>query len=163
MPRVDYFREPKPESDVHLRLIRVEDETGRAYPFFSSVQLTRWLQTHGHKTNRTCVRHLMRAMALEAIRRKSNLSRPSIAHPVYPFLLHDVIDQSSQQGLGHGHHPSAVVDSLAHPDAMIDWYSKRVLVWELSNTLDLVFYVRTVALADADDGKPEIFSTDQEC
>jgi putative transposase len=163
LPRASFYYEPVPESDKNLQLMREIDETYIAYPFFGSRQMTRWLRAQGHKVNRKRVRRLMRVMDLEAIYRKPNLSRANAAHRVYPYLLRDVVVDRANQVWATDITYLPVVGGFAYLCAVIDWHSRRVLAWELSNTLDAGFCVRTVARAMAEHGVPEIFNTDQGC
>lgn len=90
LPRSTYYHRPEPEADENLALMRVIDETYLAYPFFGSRQMTRWLRRQGHTVNRKRVRRLMAAMGLEAIYRRSNLSKAAKKHPIYPYLLREL-------------------------------------------------------------------------
>lgn len=163
LPRASFYYEPAPESDENLRLMRVIDETYLAYPFFGSRQMTRWLRAQGHRVNRKRVRRLMRAMDLDAIYRKPNLSRANAAHPVYPYLLRDVVVDRANQVWATDITYLPVRGGYAYRCAVIDWFSRRVLAWELSNTLDASFCARTVARAMDEHGLPGIFNTDQGC
>jgi len=163
LPRASFYYEPAPESEENLQLMRVIDETYMEYPFFGSRQMTRWLRAQGHQVNRKRVRRLMRAMGLEAIYRKPNLSRANAAHRVYPYLLRDLVVDHANQVWATDITYLPVVGGFAYLCAVIDWHSRRVLAWELSNTLDAAFCVRAVARAMAEHGVPEIFNTDQGC
>jgi len=163
LARASYYHQPKPESDENLRLMRVIDETYLAHPFFGSRQMARWLRRQGHTVNRKRVRRLMRLLELEAIYQKPNLSRANAAHRVYPYLLrHRVIDRPNQVWATDITYVP-VQGGYAYLCAVIDWHSRYVLAWELSNTLDASFCVRAVARALATHGTPEIFNTDQGC
>jgi putative transposase len=161
--RASYYHQPEPESDENLQLMRVIDETYLAYPVFGSRQMARWLRRQGYPVNRKRVRRLMRLMGLEAICRKPNLSRKHPSNPVFRYLLRRlVIDQPNQVwAMDITYVP--IQGGFIYLCAVIDWYSRAVLAWELSNTLDAGFCVRAVQRAMAQYGVPEIFNTDQGC
>ena len=161
--RASYYHQPEPESDENLRLMRVIDETWLAYPVFGSRQMARWLRRQGYPVNRKRVRRLMRLMGLEAIYRKPNLSRKHPSNPVFPYLLRELkIDRPNQVwAMDITYVP--IQGGFIYLCAVIDWYSRAVLAWELSNTLDAGFCVRAVQRALAQFGVPEIFNTDQGC
>lgn len=115
--------------------MRVIDEVYLAYPFFGSRQMTRWLQRQGHRVNRKRVRRLMRTMGLEAIYRRPNLSRASKAHPIYPYLLRDLVVTRPNQVWATDITYIPVRGGYVYLCAVIDWHSRCVLSWELSNTL----------------------------
>lgn len=163
LPRSTYYHRPEPETDQNLTLMRVIDETYLAYPFFGSRQMTRWLQRQGHAVNRKRVRRLMRTMGLEAIYRRPNLSKASKKHPVYPYLLRDLAVVRAGQVWATDITYIPVRGGYVYLCAVIDWHSRYVLAWELSNTLDAAFCVRAVERAMAEHGVPEIFNTDQGC
>lgn len=163
VPRSSYYHVAKPERDQNLRLMRVIDETYLAYPFFGSRQMTRWLRRHGHVVNRKRIQRLMGLLGLEAIYRKPNLSRANAAHRVYPYLLRGLTVDRSNQVWATDITYVPVQGGYAYLCAVIDWHSRYVLAWELSNTLDAAFCVRAVERAMAKYGTPEIFNTDQGC
>ena len=120
-----------------------------------------WLRRQGYNVNRKRVRRLMRLMGLEAIYRKPNLSRKHPANPIFRYLLRRlVIDRPNQvRAMDITYVP--IRGGFIYLCAVIDWYSRAVLAWELSNTLDAGFCVRAVQRAMAEHGTPEIFNTDQ--
>lgn len=163
LPRSTYYHRPEPETDQNLTLMRVIDETYLAYPFFGSRQMTRWLQRQGHAVNRKRVRRLMRTMGMEAIYPRPNLSKASKKHPVYPYLLRDLAVVRAGQVWATDITYIPVRGGYVYLCAVIDWHSRYVLGWELSNTLDAAFCVRAVQRAMVEHGVPEIFNTDQGC
>jgi putative transposase len=163
LPRASYYHRPRPEADENLALMRTIDETYLAYPFFGSRQMTRWLRRQGHKINRKRVQRLMRQMGLEAIYRKPNLSRAQAGHRIYPYLLRTLAVTRPNQVWATDITYVPVQGGFAYLCAVIDWHSRCVLAWELSNTLDASFCVRAVQRALAAHGAPEIFNTDQGC
>ena len=163
LPRASYYHRPRPEPKENLRLRRLIDETYLAYPFFGSRQMARWLRRQGECVNRKRVQRLMRRMGLEAIYQKPNLSRANAAHRVYPYLLRHLAVTRPNQVWATDITYVPVQGGSAYLCAVIDWHSRCVLAWELSNTLDASFCVRAVQRAMAQYGKPEIFNTDQGC
>ena len=163
LARASYYHQPQPEPGENLQLMRVIDETYLATPSFGSRQMTRWLRRQGYEVNRKRVRRLMRLMGLEAIYRKPNLSRKHPAHPIYPYLLRGLVVDRPNQVWATDITYVPIQGGFIYLCAVIDWYSRAVLAWELSNTLDASFCVRAVQRALADYGTPEIFNTDQGC
>jgi putative transposase len=163
LPRASYYYQPQPETAENLRLMRIIDETYLAYPFFGSRQMTRWLRRQSDTVNRKRVQRLMRLMGLEAIYQKPNLSRANPGHLVYPYLLRNLEVTRPNQVWATDITYVPVQGGYAYLCAVIDWYSRYVLAWELSNTLDASFCVRAVARALAAHGTPDIFNTDQGC
>jgi putative transposase len=161
LPRSSFYYRATSETAANLALMRVIDETYLLYPFFGSRQMTRWLRRHGHQINRKRVRRLMRLMCLEAIYRKPNLSRANAAHKVYPYLLRGVVIDRPNQVWATDITYIPVKGGFAYLCAVIDWHSRKVLAWELSNTLDAAFCVRVLEEALRRYGVPDIFNTDQ--
>jgi putative transposase len=143
--------------------MREIDEVYLAYPFFGSRQMTRWLRRQGHDVNRKRVQRLMRLMGLEAIYQKPNLSRALAGQRIYPYLLRNLAVTRPNQVWATDITYVPVQGGYVYLCAVIDWFSRCVLAWELSNTLDASFCVRAVQRAIARHGPPEIFNTDQGC
>ena len=163
VPRSSYYHEPLPESDKNLQLMRVIDEAYLAQPFYGSRQMTRWLRRQGYRVNRKRVRRLMRLMGLESLSPKPRLSAADRAHPVYPYLLRNLAVTRPNQVWAMDITYLSLPGGHAYLCAVLDWHSRYVLSWELSNTLDASFCVRAVQRAMAQHGSPEIFNTDQGC
>jgi putative transposase len=163
LPRSTYYHTPKPEADENLQLMRVIDETYTAFPFFGSRQMTRWLVRQGYRINRKRVRRLMRRMGLEAIYRRPRTTTKNAAHPVYPYLLRNLVIDRPNQVWATDITYVPVQGGYAYLCAVIDWHSRYVLAWELSNTLDANFCVRAVQRAMTKHGIPESFNSDQGC
>ena len=157
--RATYYREPAGESAENLALMRLIDEQYTACPFYGSRRITRWLARHGHQVNRKRVQRLLRLMGLEAIHPKPKLSAGR-GHKVYPYLLRDVpIDRVGQVWSADiTYLPMA--SGFMYLAATIDWYSRYVVAWRLSNTLDGAFCRDMLDEALAT-GTPEVFNTDQ--
>ncbi len=161
LARASYYHQPEPESDENLRLMRVIDDAYLAYPVFGSRQMTRWLRRQGHAVNRKRVRRLMQQMGLEAIYRKPNLSRKHPQNPVFRYLLRRLVVDRPNQVWAADITYVPIQGGFIYLCAVIDWYSRAVLAWELSNTMDARFCVQAVERAIAEHGVPEIFNTDQ--
>ena len=163
LARASYYHQPEPESDANLRLMRMIDETYLAYPVFGSRQMTRWLRRQGHAVNRKRVRRLMQQMGLEAIYQKPNTSRKHPQNPIFRYLLRRLVVDRPNQVWAADITYIPIKGGFIYLCAVIDWYSRAVLAWELSNTLDASFCVRAVQRAIEQHGVPEIFNTDQGC
>lgn len=140
--------------------MRIIDELYIKMPFYGSRKMMRALRRKGHKVNRKKVQRLMRLMGIEAIYPKPNTSRPTKGHKVYPYLLKNLT-------IDHPNHVWCsdityipMKNGFAYLTVIMDWYSRKVISWRLSNSLESNFCVD--ALEDAlRKGKPEIFNTDQ--
>ena len=163
LPRSSYYYRTKPKPVEDLALMRVIDEVYLAQPVFGSRQMTRWLRRQGYKINRKRVRRLMRLMGLEALYPKPNLSWPRPGQQVYPYLLRHLAVTRPNQVWATDITYVPIAGGFIYLCAVIDWFSRAVLAWELSNTLDAGFCVRAVQRALAQYGTPEIFNTDQGC
>jgi len=163
LPRASYYREPEPESDENLQLMRVIDKTYVDWPVFGSRQMTRWLRRQGYDVNRKRVRRLMHVMGLEAIYRKPNTSRKHPSHPIFRYLLRRLIIDRPNQVWASDITYIPIQGGFIYLCAVIDWHSRAVLSWELSNTLDAGFCVTALERAVDQFGVPEIFNTDQGC
>ena len=158
LSRATYYREPAGESAENLALMRLIDEPYTAGPFYGSRRIARWLARNGHAVNRKRVQRLLRIMGLEAIHPKPRLSAGR-GHPVYPYLLRDVsIDRVGQVwSADMTYIPMA--SGFMYLAATIDGYSRYVVAWRLSNTLDGGFCRDMLDEALAAD-TPEVFNTD---
>jgi putative transposase len=159
--RSTLYYQPAPVDPDDLALMRRMDELYTASPFYGSRRMVAVLRRDGWTVNRKRVRRLMRLMGLEAIYQKPNTSKGHPAHKVYPYLLRDLgIDRPNQVWCADiTYIPMA--KGFVYLVAVMDWFSRRVLAWRLSITMEADFCVD--ALRDAMDcyGKPEIFNTDQ--
>lgn len=163
LPRSTYYHRPQPTPADDLMLMRTLDEVYLAHPEFGSRQMTRWLRRQGYQINRKRVRRLMRLMGLEAIYQKPNLSRRHPDHRVYPYLLRKLRVTRPNQVWAMDITYIPIDGGNLYLCAVIDWYSRAVLAWDLSNTLDARFCVEAVQRAIAQYGVPKIFNTDQGC
>jgi putative transposase len=160
LSRSSLYYEPVPETADNLRLMRLLDEEYTAHPFLGSRRLTVWLNEQGEEVNRKRVQRLLRRMGLEAIYPKPKLSTAGRGQRVYPYLLRDVRverpDQVWSADITYVH----LARGFLYLAATIDWYSRYVLAWRLSNTLDGSFCLDMLEEA-LSRGRPEVFNTDQ--
>jgi putative transposase len=161
LPRSSYYYEPVPASPEELRLMRLIDEQYLRQPVYGSRRMTKWLtEDCGETVNRKRVQRLMRVMGLEAIYRKPRLSVPGREHQVYPYLLRDVRIERPDQVWSTDITWVPMPQGFMYLAAIIDWYSRYVIAWRLSNTLDGDFCLEMLEEA-LERGKPEVFNTDQ--
>ena len=159
--RSSFYYAPKGESPENLALMRRLDELFMKYPFYGSRQMVRQLLREGFAVGRHRVRRLMRLMGLEAIYQAPRTSDPHPAHRVYPYLLRGmVIDRPNRVWCADITY-IPVQRGFLYLVAIMDWATRHVLAWRLSNTMDARFCVEALEEALARYGKPEIFNTDQ--
>ncbi len=151
----------KGESAKTLVLMRRIDELYLKYPFYGSRQMARHLGREGEKVGRHRVRRLMRLMGLEAIYRKPRTSDPHPEHRIYPYLLREMAIERANQVWCADITYIPMRRGFLYLVAIMDWASRHVLAWRLSNTLDSRFCVEALDAALARYGAPEIFNTDQ--
>ena len=155
-----YYR-PRRPSAAELALMRRLDELYTAHPFYGSRQMSRHLEREGWPAGRRRVRRLMRTMGLAAIYCKPRCSEPHPGHRIYPYLLRDLAVERAHQVWCADITYIPLQRGCMYLVAVMDWASRSVLAWELSNTLDSEFCVAAVEAALAAHPAPEIFNTDQ--
>jgi putative transposase len=160
LSRSSLYYEPAGETAENLRLMRLIDEQYTAYPFYGSRRMTMWLIERGEEVNRKRVQRLMRLMGLEAIYPKPRLSRPGEGHRIYPYLLRGVKIERPDQVWSTDITYVPMATGFMYLAAVIDWYSRYVVAWRLSNTLDGSFCLEMLEEA-LRGGRPEVFNTDQ--
>jgi putative transposase len=148
------------ETEENLRLMRRIDAEYTRHPFYGSRKMAAWLNGHGEVVNRKRVQRLMRVMGLEAIYPKPRLSAPGRGHRIYPYLLRDVAVTRPDQVWSTDITYVPLRAGFMYLAAVLDWYSRYVIAWRLSNTLDGSFCLEMVEEA-LGRGRPEIFNTDQ--
>jgi putative transposase len=158
--RSSLYYEPLAETAENLRLMRRIDEQYTAHPFYGSRKMTRWLVQQGEAVNRKRVQRLMRLMGLEAIYPKPSLSLAGRGHRVFPYLLRNVRIERADQVWSTDITYIPLPAGFLYLAAILDWYSRYVLAWRLSNTLDGSFCLEMLEEA-LRRGKPEVFNTDQ--
>jgi putative transposase len=161
MSRSSFYYRPKGESAENLVLMRRIDELFLKYPFYGSRQMTRQLQREGIAVGRHRVRRLMRLMGLEAIYQAPKTSKPHPEHRIYPYLLKGLPITRPDHVWCADITYIPVVRGFLYLVAIMDWASRHILAWRLSNTMDAGFCVAALSEALARYGKPEIFNSDQ--
>jgi putative transposase len=160
LSRSSYYYEPATETAANLALMAQIDREYTAHPFLGSRRMTIWLRGEGHAVNRKRVQRLMRLMGLEAVYPKPRLSVGGAGHKVYPYLLRNVAIERVNQVWSTDITYIPMPNGFMYLTAVMDWHSRYVLSWRLSNTLDVAFCLE--ALDDAlRQGCPEVFNTDQ--
>jgi putative transposase len=159
--RANVYYLPRPVSETDLSLMRRIDELHLNFPFAGSRMLRDLLRLEGVQIGRKHVRTLMRRMGIEALYRKKNTSKPHPEHAVFPYLLRGLtIDQPNQVwAMDVTYVP--MKRGFVYLAAVIDWMSRRVLAWRLSNSLTADFCIEAVEEAITRYGVPSIFNTDQ--
>jgi putative transposase len=137
------------------------DELHLRFPFYGSRKLAIALRGEGHEVNRKHIQRLMRVTGLEAMAPRARTSRPSQEHAIYPYLLRGLEISRINQVWASDITYVPLAHGFVYLVAILDWYSRRVLAWRLSNTLDPGFCVDALEQALAHFGAPEIFNTDQ--
>ena len=150
-----------PDKDAVLR--NRMDELYTKWPFFGSRQMRDSLRREGHRVGRKRVQRLMRLMGLEAQCPKPNLSRPAQGRKVYPYLMKSVAVDRPNRAWCTDITYIRMEKGFMYLVAVMDWYSRKVLSWELSNTLDTKFCLKALHEAIRNHGVPEVFNTDQGC
>ena len=152
---------PHRVDEIDLLLCRLIDEEYTRHPFFGSRKMVVFLKTQGHIVNRKRVQRLMRAMGLVAMAPGPNTSRPHPEHNIYPYLLRGVPVVRPNQVWSTDITYIRLARGFVYLVAIIDWYSRRVLSWRISNSMEAVFCVDCLEEALRAHGKPEIFNSDQ--
>ncbi|GAB4234299.1 MAG: hypothetical protein OHK0028_10410 [Deltaproteobacteria bacterium] len=159
--RSSFYYEPIGESVINLNLMRIIDEQFLETPFFGSRQMTKWLRRREFRICRKRVARLMRKMGLSAIFQKPNTSKPFPDHKVYLYLLKGMAIDAPNKVWCADVCYIPMRRGFLYLVAIMDWYSRKVLSWRLSNTLEADFCVAALREALAKFGTPEIFNTDQ--
>jgi putative transposase len=161
LSRASVYYQPKPVAQEDLALMRRIDELHLNYPFAGSRMLRDLLRLAGLHVGRRHVGTLMARMGIEAIYRRSNTSRKHPKHPIYPYLLRNLIIERPNHVWASDISYVPMRRGFVYLVAIMDWASRKVLSWRLSNTLTPDFCVEALQEALARYGKPEIFNTDQ--
>jgi putative transposase len=161
LPRSTAYYKPAEVTEADLALMRCIDELHLEYPFAGSRMLKGLLKHSGHTVGRRHVRTLMRKMGIDALYRKPNTSRRHARNQIYPYLLRDLPIVRSNQVWACDITYIPMRRGFVYLIAVLDWYSRRVLSWRLSNTLTTDFCLEAVEEAIERYGRPEIFNTDQ--
>jgi putative transposase len=146
------YYKPRPVSDADLKLMHRIDKLHMEFPFAGSRMLQGLLVQEGFKVGRLHVATLMKRMGIEALYRRPNTSKPAPGHKIYPYLLRKLPMDITYIPMARG---------FIYLAAVLDWFTRRVLAWRVSITLEADFCVEAVEEALAKHGTPEIFNTDQ--
>jgi len=161
--RATYYAQQRPpavdEEDARMR--RLIDEEYTRHPFFGSRRMVRFLRDRGFPVSRKRVQRLMQQLGLAGMVPGPHTSQPHPAHPVYPYLLRGVVIDRPNQAWSTDITYIRLAQGFGYLVAIVDWYSRKVLTWRLSNTLDAGFCVDCLQEAVRRFGAPEIFNTDQ--
>src|SRR5436853_2562443 len=159
--RAAVYREAAAVSAEDLTIMALIDRQYLARPYYGSRRMTAWLATQGHLVNRKRVRRLMRLLGLVAIYQRPHTSKPAVAHKIYPYLLGSIsIERVNQVWCAEVTY-IPMARGFLYLAVIMDWVSRAVLAWRLSNTLGAEFCVEALEEALLLHGRPEIFNTDQ--
>ena len=158
--RSGLYYQPKGISEEDLALMELIDRQYLTTPFYGARKIVAWLKSQGQKVNRKRVGRLMRMMGVKAIYRRPRTSQPAAGHKVYPYLLRGMKITRPNQVWAADITYIPMARGFLYLVAIIDWYSRYVLSWRLSNTLEAGFCVEALEQA-LKRGRPEIFNTDQ--
>ena len=158
--RSGLYYEPLGESEENLMLMRMLDEQYTRTPFYGSRRMVEWLDTQGFRVNRKRVSRLMELMGIEAVYPKPKLSQPGEGHRVYPYLLRGLEVGRVNQVWSTDITYIRMAQGFVYLVAVMDWFSRYVLSWRLSLTMELDFCVEALKCA-LRRGRPEIFNSDQ--
>lgn len=155
-----FYYEPRPESEHNLALMRQIDERYMQRPEYGSPRMTDWLREQGYKVNHKRVARLMRLMGLQAITPGPHTSQPHPEHVIYPYLLRDLEINEVNQVWCMDITYIPMPKGFLYLTAVMEWHSRFILAWEVSNSLESGFCISALERA-LEYGVPEIFNTDQ--
>jgi len=159
--RSSFYYEPKGESEMNLDLMRVIDKQFLETPFYGVRQMTWHLRNEDHLVNEKRIRRLMRLMSLMPIYQKPNTSKAAKGHKIYPYLLRGLrVDRPNQVWCADITY-LPMRRGFLYLVAIMDWHTRKVLAWRISNTLEAEFCVDALNEAIHKFGPPEIMNTDQ--
>jgi len=163
VPRATVYaqQKPKPVDELDLLHSRLIDAEYTRHPFYGTRRMVVYLETIGPTVNRKRVQRLMRLMGLSGMAPGPNTSRPHPEHKTYPYRLRGVPIVRSNQVWSTDITYIRLAHGFVYLVAVIDWYSRRVLSWRISNSMETLFCVDSLEDALRDYGKPEIFNSDQ--
>ena len=159
--RSSLYYDPQPVSAADLAIMRRIDELHLEFPFAGSRMLRDLLVAEGFTVGRLHVATLMKRMGIEALYRKPNTSKPAPGHQIYPYLLRKLPITRPNQVWAMDITYIPMARGFVYLAAVVDWFSRRVLAWRLSITLEAAFCIEALEEALARYGRPEIFNTDQ--
>ena len=160
LPRSSYYYEPARDNSYNQQLMNMIDEQFTRTPFYGVDKMTAWLRRNNHSVNPKRIRRLMRRMGLEAIYPKPKLSLGNQAHKKYPYLLRRLVIDRPDQVWCSDITYIRMLHGFVYLMAVMDWYSRFILSWEISTTLDSDFCLTALERA-LQLSRPDIFNTDQ--
>jgi putative transposase len=158
--RSGLYYEPVGESEENLQLMRLLDEQYTRTPFYGSRKMTEWLTSQGHEVNRKRVSRLMGQLGIQAVYPKPKLSQPAEGHRIYPYLLRGATVDRVNQVWSTDITYIRMAQGFLYLVAVMDWFSRFVLSWSLSLTMEVEFCVEALRRA-LRRGRPDIFNSDQ--
>jgi putative transposase len=158
--RCSVYRRPAEVGEEDRAIMALIDRQYLVRPYYGSRRMAAWLATQGHRVNRKRVERLMRLMGLVAIYQRPNTSKAAAAHKVYPYLLGGIAIERISQVWCSDVTYIPMVKGFLYLVVVMDWVSRAVLAWRLSNTLGADFCVEALEEALSRYGRPEIFNTD---
>ena len=161
VPRSSAYARPQDVSAADIGLMRQLDELYLQWPFYGSRRLCDELRQQGHRVNRKRVQRLMRKMGLTAVYPKPRTSQPGKGHKIYPYLLRGLSIERPNQVWASDICYIPMAKGFMYLTVIMDWHSRRVLAWRMSNTLETDACVEALEEALLRYGAPEIFNTDQ--
>ena len=161
VPRSSAYYRGESVSEADLAVMRLIDEIHLQLPFYGSRRMRDELEERGHTVNRKRVQRLMRQMDLRALYPRRRTSQPGKGHKIYPYLLRDLSIERANQAWASDISYIPMAKGFMYLVAIMDWYSRRVLSWRVSNTLDADFCIEALEEALQRFEAPEIFNTDQ--
>ena len=159
--RSGVYRPPRPAKESDLALMRRIDELFMAWPFLGSRRMAQMLATDGRPLNRKRMQRLMRRMGIAALGPKPRTTKPAPGHKIFPYLLRNVVIDRPNQVWAADITYVPIGRGFLYLVAVMDWASRAVLAWRLSNTMDVSFCVGALEEALLCFGRPDIFNTDQ--
>jgi putative transposase len=161
LPRSSMYHKPAEVSAEDLTIMALIDRQYLARPYYGSRRMAAWLATQGHLVNRKRVQRLMRLLGLAAIYQRPNTSKPAAAHKIYPYLLRGLAIERVNQVWCSDVTYIPMAKGFLYLVVIMDWVSRAVLAWRISNTLSADFCVEALDEALSRYARPEIFNTDQ--
>ena len=155
LSRSSFYYVPRPIDPEDLKLMRLIDEQYLKTPFYGSRSMARHFRRQGRKVNRKRIQRLMRLMGIEAVYPKPHTSRPHPEHRIYPYLLRDMSIDHPNQVWAADITYVPMDRGFIYLVAVMDWHSRKILSWRLSNTLESDFCVQALQEALSHYGKPE--------
>lgn len=161
LSRASVYYQGQGPSEEELRLMALIDQAHLARPYYGSRRIRDWLEDRGHRVNRKRVQRLMRRMGLIALYPKANTSRPGPGHTIYPYRLRGLTIERPNQVWTADITYIPMAKGFLYLVAVMDWHSRKVLAWRLSNTLESEPCIEALEEALHRYGPPEIMNTDQ--